>query len=122
MIIQTTFFFFQLLLNRQQRFNPETRAFLRDHFNIAAKKVKKKKEKYNAKIHFFESFRSEPVKQVSYRPRCSTSGYACSCVCVGHSGDPRDLHTFEFEFIIFKDSPTGKNPDRGGLHREVVRK
>ena len=27
-----------------------------------------------------------------------------------------------FEFIIFKDSPTGKNPDRGGLHREVVRK
>ena len=26
------------------------------------------------------------------------------------------------EFIIFKDSPTGKNPDRGGLHREVVRK
>ena len=28
----------------------------------------------------------------------------------------------EFEFIIFKDSPTGKNPDRGGLHREVVRK
>ena len=31
--------------------------------------------------------------------------------------------SFEFiEFIIFKDSPTGKNPDRGGLHREVVRK
>ena len=29
---------------------------------------------------------------------------------------------FEFEFIILKDSPTGKNPDRGGLHREVVRK
>ena len=29
---------------------------------------------------------------------------------------------FEFEFIIFKDSPTGKNPDRGGLHREAVRK
>ena len=27
--IQTTFFFFQLLLNRQQRFNPETRSFLR---------------------------------------------------------------------------------------------
>ena len=27
--VQTTFFFFQLLLNRQQRFNPETRAFLR---------------------------------------------------------------------------------------------
>ena len=27
--IQTTFFFFQLLLNRQQHFNPETRAFLR---------------------------------------------------------------------------------------------
>ena len=27
--IQTTFFFLQLLLNRQQRFNPETRAFLR---------------------------------------------------------------------------------------------
>ena len=28
-MIQTTYFFFQLLLNRQQRFNPETRAFLR---------------------------------------------------------------------------------------------
>ena len=42
------------------------------------------------KIHFFESFRSKPVKQVSYRPGCSTSGYiACSCVCVGHSGRPR---------------------------------
>ena len=27
--VQTTFSFFQLLLNRQQRFNPETRAFLR---------------------------------------------------------------------------------------------
>ena len=26
------------------------------------------------------------------------------------------------EFIIFEDSPTGKNPDRGGLHREAVRK
>ena len=33
-----------------------------------------------------------------------------------------ELNLFEFEFIIFKDSPTGKNPDRGGLHREVVRK
>ena len=34
----------------------------------------------------------------------------------------KNLQFFEFEFIIFKDSPTGKNPDRGGLHREVVRK
>ena len=33
-----------------------------------------------------------------------------------------DTEFIEFEFIIFKDSPTGKNPDRGGLHREVVRK
>ena len=40
-------------------------------------KVKKKKERKKSvmqKIHFFESFRSEPVKQVSYRPGCSTSG------------------------------------------------
>ena len=33
-IFQKTFFFFQLLLNRQQRFNPETRAFLRLMFTI----------------------------------------------------------------------------------------
>ena len=32
------------------------------------------------------------------------------------------LLTLLYEFIIFKDSPTGKNPDQGGLHREVVRK
>ena len=40
--IQTTFFFFQLLLNRQQRFNPETRAFLRltGLFNKSWKKKK----------------------------------------------------------------------------------
>ena len=30
---QTTLFFFQLLLNRQQRFNPQTRAFLRSMLN-----------------------------------------------------------------------------------------
>ena len=28
----------------------------------------------------------------------------------------------ELNLLLFKDSPTGKNPDRGGLHREVVRK
>ena len=40
-----------------------------------------------------------------------------------HSSQIQSSHVeFEFEFIIFKDSPTGKNPDRGGLHREVVRK
>ena len=39
------------------------------------KKKKKRKKSVMQKNHFFESFRSEPVKQVSYRPWCSTSGY-----------------------------------------------
>ena len=43
--------------------------------NTDLKKLRKLRTTPNAKIHFFESFRSEPVKQVSYRPRCSTSGY-----------------------------------------------
>ena len=37
-----------------------------------SEKEKKRKKSVMQKIHFFESFRSEPVKQVSYRPRCST--------------------------------------------------
>ena len=32
------------------------------------------------------------------------------------------IHFIIIHFIKFKDSPTGKNPDRGGLHREAVRK
>ena len=36
--IQTTFFFLQLLLNRQQRFNPETRALRVTQFSVCKEK------------------------------------------------------------------------------------